>query len=320
MYPMSWVSFNNTLKTNKKMSTKDALGDRMKTYEVTTRTFLPKRSYTIIRIDGKAFHTYTRGLKRPFDLGFIEDMNATAAYLCKNIMGAKFAYVQSDEISILLTDFEDIGTQAWFENNVQKMVSVAASMATAKFNELRVLRVIKENMGDFSHDPMEAEYEFLTLVEKNMLAEFDARVFQIPQKVEVENYFIWRQQDATRNSISSVAQSLYSHKELHGVSSDAKQELIFQKGINWNDYPSRMKRGGFIAKVGDLWRKVKGSKKAGEPVPENELGQINLMIDLHGLSYDPNFDYYKRTRWDVIDCPIFTQDRNFLNTRIPNNQ
>lgn len=302
--------------TNGKYS-KDALGTRMKEYEVTTRTFLPKRSYTIIRIDGKAFHTYTRGLERPFDLGLIEDMNATAAYLCKNIMGAKFAYVQSDEISILLTDFDDIGTQAWFENNVQKMVSVAASMATAKFNQLRLMRRLASAQR-FVKDVA------FTLIERDIqefkLAEFDARVFQIPQKVEVENYFIWRQQDATRNSISSVAQSLYSHKELHGVSSDAKQELIFQKGINWNDYPSRMKRGGFIEKVGDLWRKPKGSKKAGDPVPQDELREVELMIGLHGLSYDPNFEFYKRTRWETVECPIFTQDRAFLNNRIPKNQ
>jgi tRNA(His) 5'-end guanylyltransferase len=133
-------------------------------------------------------------------------------------MGAKFAYVQSDEISILLTDFEDIGTQAWFENNVQKMVSVAASMATAKFNQLRMMRATStyliDNKGD-SHKSLNLED-----IQNFKLAEFDARVYQIPQKVEVENYLIWRQQDATRNSISSVAQSLYSHKELHGVSSD----------------------------------------------------------------------------------------------------
>lgn len=293
----------------------NSLSDRMKDYENVSRIYLPRRTYIMCRVDGRAFHTWTKGLDKPFDVGFIEDMNTTAAYLCQNISGAKFAYVQSDEISILITDFDTNETQPWFENNLQKMASVTASMATAKFNQLRMIRASSDSDGDD---------RILNLskseIENFRLAVFDCRFWQIPSKVEVENYMIFRQQDATRNSISSVAQSLYSHKELHGVSSDAKQELIFQKGINWNDYPSRMKRGGFIAKVGDLWRKTKGSKKAGEPVPENELGQIDLMIDLHGLSYDPNFDYYKRTRWDVIDCPIFTQDRNFLNIRIPNNQ
>lgn len=158
---------------------KDALGDRMKNnYENRFRSCLPLRSYTIIRIDGKAFHTYTEGLKRPFDDGLIEDMDATAIYLCKNIMGAKFAFVQSDEISILITDFEDINTQAWFDNNLQKMCSVSASMATGVFNELRRDRWYLN------------EEEEGYLIKRPQPAMFDSRVFQISQRTEVENYFI----------------------------------------------------------------------------------------------------------------------------------
>ena len=251
---------------------KDAIGDRMKeNYEDRTRISLPRRSYTIIRIDGKAFHTYTRGLERPFDDGLIEDMDLTAAYLCKNIMGAKFAFVQSDEISILLTDFEDIGTQAWFDNNLQKMCSVSASMATRAFNEARLKR-----------------YGF---IKDFKWAEFDSRVFQIPQKVEVENYFIWRQQDTTRNSISSVAQSLYSSKKLHGISTDGMQELIFQKGINWNDYAPKYKRGRMIVK--ETYQK--------EP-EENDKSQSATL-----------------TRWVSIEVPIFTQEKEFISEKIPNN-
>ena len=248
----------------------DALGDRMKAnYEDRTRISLPRRSYTLIRIDGKAFHTYTRGMIRPFDDGLIDDMDATAAYLCKNIMGAKFAFVQSDEISILLTDFEDIGTQSWFDSNLQKMCSVSAAQATRAFNEARLKRNGMDTMK---------------------WAEFDSRVFQIPQKAEVENYFIWRQQDTTRNSISSVAQSLYSSKELHGKNTDEQQELIFQKGINWNDYAPKYKRGRMIV------------KETYEKAPEDDKGQTAM-----------------RTRWVSIEVPIFTQDRNFLAERIPNN-
>lgn len=248
----------------------DALGDRMKAnYEDRTRISLPRRSYTLIRIDGKAFHTYTRGMIRPFDDGLIDDMDVTAAYLCKNIMGAKFAFVQSDEISILLTDFEDIGTQSWFDSNLQKMCSVSSSQATRAFNEAR----LKRN----GFDAMK-------------WAEFDSRVFQIPQKAEVENYFIWRQQDTTRNSISSVAQSLYSSKDLHGKNTDDQQDLIFQKGINWNDYAPKYKRGRMIV------------KETYEKAPEDDKGQTAM-----------------RTRWVSIEVPIFTQDRNFLAERIPNN-
>ena len=252
---------------------KDALGDRMKEfYEDRTRIKLPRRTYTIIRIDGKAFHTYTKGLERPFDEGLIEDMNNTTAYLCKNIQGAKFGYVQSDEISLVLTDFDDLGTHAWFDNNLQKMASVAASMATAEFNRLRLMR----GFGNYEQTPSQSR----AIVAQFKMAQFDARVFQIPFIDEVENYFIWRQQDAVRNSISSVAQSLYSPRELNGVKTDQMQELIFQKGINWNDYDFRLKRGAVIGKV---------------PV-ELTSGDVT----------------YTRNKWRVLETPIFTQDRTFI--------
>lgn len=224
-------------------------------YEDRTRIFLPRRTYTIIRIDGKAFHTYTKGLTRPFDDKLMEDMDSTAAYLCKNIQGAKFAFVQSDEISVLLTDFDEITTEGWYDGNIQKMVSVSASLATGVFNELR----------------------------PGKLAFFDSRVFTIPSKTEVENYFIWRQQDTTRNSISSVAQSLYSPKQLEGKNSDQKQELIFQKGINWNDYDPKYKRGRLIVKKGYLK------------------------------------DTVERTKWAMDEPPVFTQERYVLGALIPDN-
>jgi tRNA(His) 5'-end guanylyltransferase len=262
----------------------DALGDRMKSfYEDRTRIKLPRRTYTIIRIDGKAFSNYTKGLERPFDQGLIEDMNATTAYLCKNIQGAKFGYAQSDEISLVLTDFDDLGTHAWFDNNLQKMVSVAASMATSEFNRLRLMRDSKEGALN-----MRELHLFL-------MAEFDARAFQIPFIDEVCNYFIWRQQDAVRNSISSVAQSLYSTKELHGVKTSGMQELIFQKGINWNDYDFRKKRGGIISKVEKVF--VKRTATA-------ESQEDTVII--------PESDIYKRNVWELVETPIFTQNKDFL--------
>ena len=119
----------------------DSLGDRMKEfYEKRAQTFLPRRAYTMIRVDGKAFHTFTRGLDVPFDHDFMADMNKTAMALCDEIQGAQFAYVQSDEISVLLTDFKKFGTDAWFDGNVQKMVSISASIATAEFNKFRMKR------------------------------------------------------------------------------------------------------------------------------------------------------------------------------------
>ena len=229
---------------------KDPLGDRMKDfYEDRTRYKLARRTNTIIRIDGKAFHTYTKGLQRPFDQGLMEDMNKTTEYLCQNIQGAKFGYVQSDEISILITDYDDIDTHAWFDANLQKMASIAASLATAEFNRLRLIRKMNTTVATAG-----------SILEQFKLAHFDARVFQIPYQEEVINYFIWRQQDATRNSISSVAQSLYSTKELHGKKTSDMQEMIFQKGINWNDYSPREKRGSVIRKVNETFTRPDGEE------------------------------------------------------------
>lgn len=265
---------------NKKVKfVKDALGTRMKEfYENRTRFFLPRRTFTIIRIDGKAFHTYTNGLERPFDMNLIEDMDETACYLCKNIQGAKLAFVQSDEISILLTDFDKIETDAWFDGNIQKMASISASMATAKFNQLRQIRYI---INKYNDDTTNITYRWLELFEKNKLAEFDSRVFTIPALVEVENYFIWRQQDTTRNSISSVAQYLYSTNELRNKSTNEMQEMCFQKGINWNDYPAKLKRGRLI---------------------------IKTEFQKEGAT---------RTKWVSVEPPIFTQDKTVFETLIP---
>ena len=272
---------------------KDSLGDRMKGYyEDRSRYTLLRRTYTIIRIDGKAFHTYTRGLKKPFDEGLIDDMNQTAAYLCKNIQGAKLAYVQSDEISVLITDFDDLQTDMWFDGNVQKMTSVAASLATARFNQLRWKRDLK------ILEDIRKPDEYFINIDDMKLASFDARVFQIPFAGEVANYFLWRQQDATRNSISSVAQSLYSHKELEKKSSNEKQEMIFQKGINWDSYSFREKRGGVIARV-EIETPVKFNYQSQEP---GDCNKTSTVI---------------RKRWELVETPIFSQDKEFLDSLIP---
>lgn len=201
--------------------TKDSLGNRMKSqYEDRTRYYLPRRTYSIIRVDGKAFHGLK--LEKPFDKLFMLAMQYTAQSLCAEIQGSKFAYVQSDEISLLMTDFEQIETEAWFDGNIQKIVSVSASTASTNFNN---------------------QYGTSSCI-------FDSRVFTIPDPTEVENYFIWRQKDSTRNSIQMAARSVCSHKELNKKSSTDLQEMLFQKGINWNNYETNEKRGS-IVKRGD---------------------------------------------------------------------
>lgn len=212
----------------------DSLGDRMKSqYEDRYRFLLPRRTYTIIRCDGKAFHTFTRGYQKPYDYAIADAMNDAAFALCQGAQGSAFAYVQSDEISVLLTDFATIQTDAWFDGNVQKIASVSAAIATAAFNRALFGGLDWDRSG----------------------ALFDARVFTIPDPVEVENYFIWRQQDATRNSISGLAQAHFSPKQLHGVNNAQMQELLFrEKGINWNDCPTDEKRGRAVVYDEMAWR------------------------------------------------------------------
>lgn len=205
----------------------DSLGDRMKRYEESTRYFLTPRTYTIIRCDGKAFHTFTKGLNKPWDDNMSYIMTETCKYLCENIQGAKLGYTQSDEISIILTDFDKIETSSWFDGNIQKMCSISASLATGKFNSLS--QKMFENKS-------------------NNIALFDSRVFILPTRTEVLNYLIWRQQDAVRNSIQGLAQSLYSHKEINNKNCNQLQEMCFQKGHNWNDTKTKYKRGTAIYK------------------------------------------------------------------------
>ena len=225
----------------------DSLGDRMKeNYENRAKTYLVRRMPVIIRLDGKAFHTYTKGLRRPYDKVFHDAMNATMKYLCENIQGCKLGYTQSDEITLLLTDYELLTTDAWFDNSVQKICSVSASMATMAFN-LFFSNGYKDYMYDFSfkdRKPTDEEKEYMTtLFLKIGSAMFDSRCFNVP-KEEVTNCFIWRQQDATRNAIQMLGQCHFSHKDLHGKScNDIQDMLMTQKGINFNDMPTEFKRG-----------------------------------------------------------------------------
>lgn len=275
---------------------KDSLGDRMKGYENISRIYLTRRTPVIIRIDGKAFHSFTRGFAKPFDDILIKSMQDTSKYLCENIMGCKLAYTQSDEISLLLVDYEKLGTQAWFDNNLQKMVSVAASMATMAFNKFFMREVLEEEFewkAGFTPQSVMIQERHQKYIDNlktaiNKGAMFDARAFILP-KEEVNNYFIWRQQDATRNSIQMVAQNNFSHKELQGKSCNALQDMLHeQKGINWNDYPTVYKRGSCIVKVYDVITQY------------DEVGNI--------------CGYTERTKWIVDkEIPIFTQDRDYIN-------
>ena len=198
------------------MSDKTALGDRMKRHEAAYRSVLPRRTYCLLRLDVRAAHSYLRGAAKPFDAQVMTDMDQVAEALCTEITGSVFAYTQSDEISILVTDFATEQTEPWFGGVTAKWLSISAALATAVLNERR----------------------------PGHRALFDARVFTLSDPVEVANYFLWRQRDAVRNSISMAAQAHFSHRRLHGVSTGQMQELLWaEAGINWNDYPNGCKRG-----------------------------------------------------------------------------
>jgi tRNA(His) guanylyltransferase len=216
----------------------DSLGDRMKeNYEDRTRHFLPRRTNTVIRIDGKAFHTYTKHLNRPYDDGLMEDMQNTTIALCEDIQGAKFGYTQSDEISLFLTDYDQLGTCAWFDGNIQKIASVSASIATGEFNQFRIAR----GPGDPLINHLHKDY-ILSLG----MARFDSRVFTIAEQAEVANYFLWRMQDAARNSVQMFARSFFSHKELNNKSIPEIHDMLHGIGQNWAHLSPEKKNGTLV--------------------------------------------------------------------------
>ena len=274
------------------MNKNDSLGDRMKTYENVTRTHLTRRTPVIIRIDGKAFHTFTRGFVKPFDDILVETMQDTMKYLCENIEGCVLGYTQSDEITLVLCDYKKLTSQAWFDNNIQKMCSISASMATLEFN-----RKFCENKDRWIMNTHSCAYSNEDMLEKWFKirnayddadfhgALFDSRVFNIP-KEEVNNCLLWRQQDATRNSIQSVAQANFSHKQLQNKNCSELQEMLFQeKGINWNNIPTHLQRGSCCIK------------------------------EQHEIETEDGVAL--RSRW-VIDkeIPVFSRDTSYVNSRI----
>ena len=272
---------------------KDNLGDRMKeSYENRSKTFLTRRIPVIIRIDGKSFHTFTRGMKKPFDDILIEAMQQTMKYLCENIQGCVLGYTQSDEITLVLTDYSTPTTDAWFDYNVQKIVSVSASMATLAFNKFFLDNVDiyrLEAWDGISGYKKETDIDYI----KKMLnkvktgAMFDSRAFSIP-KDEVVNCLIWRQQDATRNSIQSVGQTYFSQKQLNKKTCDEIQDMLFtEKGINWNDLKTIYKRGSCCYKQ-QVEREV-------------ILPKSNKKVKV------------RRNLWYIDnEIPIFTQNREYI--------
>lgn len=258
---------------------KNDLSSRMKAYEACYDIRVPARTYVVIRLDGKGFSKYTQMFEKPFDDSLSNVMDAATVELCK-YLNPKFAYTQSDEISLVFTDIENIESELIFDGKVQKLCSISASKVTAAFNKM-MLKIVA-----LRHTPEEFHQMAISGMFPEIDAVFDSRVFIIPDFREVSNYFIWRQQDCTRNSVSMAASSQYSHKELEGVSSGGKQELLFQKGINWDKYKTKYKRGAVIKK--------------------------------HSFEIDgPNDTVVVRSKWIPVETPIFTEEKDFLYNLIP---
>lgn len=230
------------------MPINDFLGDRMKNYEARNQYWLQTRTPVIIRVDMRAGHTFTKGFQRPFDEVFGNSMIRTMEYCAANIGNCVFAYCQSDEITFVLSDYRKLNTDAWFGYRTDKLCSIAASMATMAFNKFFAEEVerydysiVRTHNGDLD----KTMYDQYTVYSKALSkgAMFDARCFNIP-KEEVCNCIYWRQLDATRNSIQMVGQANFSQAELQEKSCNEIQDMLHeQRGINWNDFPTRWKRG-----------------------------------------------------------------------------
>lgn len=242
---------------------------RMKRYEYVTRNYLTCRTPVVIRVDGKGFHSFTKGFKKPFDELLVDVMQRTMLELCESVEGCVLGYTQSDEISLVLCDYHDISTEPWFGNNILKLCSITASIATSAFNK------------HFRNAASESDSVYTRKIDR---ANFDSRAFNIP-KEEVCNYMIWRQHDAIRNSVQATAQAYFSHKQLIGVSCpEAIVRLKEEKSVDWNSFPMHLQRGACCIKKPVLLN-------AGKP---NEVLRNKWQLDLDIPMFTDSREYVEK--------------------------
>ena len=218
---------------------KDSLGDRMKEYERETRAVLPRGAWTVLRVDGRAFHSYTRGLARPYDEKLMSDMDKVAEALLREIDGAVVAYTQSDEVSVLVQDFSSENFMPWMGGVIAKWQSVGASLATATLFSRR-------------------------MDEKMPL--FDGRVFSLPSTTEACNYLIWRQRDTLRNAVSMAARAEFSHQQLLGKSVPEMKEMLLANGVDFDSYPLGFRQGRMSTRVVEMKEFSYVDKRTGDEV------------------------------------------------------
>lgn len=254
---------------------KDSLGDRMKkNYEQPYQFYLTRRTPVIIRLDMNAGHHFTEEMNRPFDTIFVESMHNTCIALSEQIMNVEFAYTQSDEINLLLVDYRKLSSGQWLDGNIQKIVSISASIATIEFNRAYTHAIL--NHKELANEEIE---KYTVKINK---MSFDSRVFNIPDS-EVVNYFIWRQTDCAKNSVQAAGQYYFNQNQLQNLNNNMIQEKLRSIGINWANYPNYFKRG------------VCAKKES--YIVHDELKNEDI----------------KRYHWIIdYDIPIFTKDRDYI--------
>ena len=268
------------------------LEKKMNKYEYVTRNYLTCRTTVIVRVDGRAFHTFTRGSVKPFDPILVKTMHETMQYLCEHIEGCVMGYTQSDEITLVLCDYQTLTSQAWFDNNIQKICSIVASMATLMFNRyfernVRAWTFEMEETLDKDSDEFTRFCEVSEKYSRSMMngAIFDSRAFNIP-KEEVNNCLLWRQQDAIRNSIEATGQAYFSHNELHKKSINVIKDMLKEKGVDWDAFPAELRMGSCCVKKEQVYRRYNG-----EP--------------------------FTRKKWCLDNyVPKFDKDTDYVNSRI----
>lgn len=239
---------------------KDNMGDRMKIYEKFSESKLLPMLPTFARVDGRSFHSFTKGLVRPFSEEFGRCMKRTALNLAKET-NALLTYTQSDEITLMWYS-DNIKSQIWFNGKHSKMVSSISSLATLYF-----YREVCEILPKY----------------KNKLPTFDSRVWQVPTHAEAVNTFLWRELDATKNSISMAARTVYSDKALFGKNSNEKQNMLFLAGINWNYYPTHFKRGTYIKRTKNKRKFTKDELKG---LPEKHEARLNPDLEIERSTFE----------------------------------
>lgn len=256
----------------------DLLGDRVKYFEtIFAKNSLDEDKPICVRIDGKAFHTYTRGLGRPYDQRLSQAMIDTMNFLIEKT-DARLGYTQSDEISLVFFKTA-LKQQAMFAGREQKLTSVLASMATAKFNS-EVMKNIPEKT--------------------DMLAFFDCRIWNVPTLKDAAEVFVWRQEDAIKNAISMAASAEYSTKQLHGKKSREKIEMLKEKGIDWLSYPEFFKSGTF-ARKSNFELELENDKTCLRTKVENfHLPRLRLNQDFENVLFAPVFEHYKKSLEDKL--------------------